>query len=107
MKQGLAEILHNASHRVHIVKELIMLSRLCVATTLVLCFTVSRITLAEEKLDTAKIEQLTGAKGKMDEKENVFKVTMPRNDLKVTAAGVKMTPPLGLACWAAFKNVGE
>src|SRR6266850_3710105 len=62
---------------------------------------------ADAKLDTAKIEQLTGAKGKMDDKEGVFKVSLPRSDLKVTAAGVRMTPPLGLACWAAFKNVGD
>src|SRR5712691_2382842 len=57
--------------------------------------------------DTAKIEQLTGAKGKMDEKEGVFKVSVPRADLKVTTAGVKMTPPLGLTSWAAFKSMGD
>ena len=38
-------------------------------------------------LDTAKIEQLTGAKGKLDEKEGVFKVSVPRTDLKVVAGG--------------------
>src|SRR5258705_2979738 len=84
-----------------------MRSPLRVSLTLVLCLICSRIAAAQENLDTAKIEQLTGAKGKMDEKENVFKVTLPRNDLKITAAGVKMTPPLGLACWAAFKNIGD
>ncbi len=84
-----------------------MQARLCVSLTLVLCFIFSRISLAQDKLDTAKIEQLTGAKGKMDEKEGAFKVSFPRSDLKVTAAGVRMTPPLGLACWAAFKNVGD
>jgi len=62
---------------------------------------------ADTQLDTAKIEQLTGAKGKMDEKEGAFKVSFPRSDLKVTAAGIRLTPPLGLACWAAFKNVGD
>ncbi|PYJ15079.1 MAG: hypothetical protein DME96_14430, partial [Verrucomicrobia bacterium] len=30
---------------------------------------------AEGKLDTAKIEQLTGVKGELSEKEGVFKVT--------------------------------
>src|SRR5205814_6281537 len=44
------------------------------------------------KLDTAKIEQLTGLKGKLNEKENVFKVSYPRNDLNVMIAGVKATP---------------
>src|SRR5437870_261604 len=57
---------------------------------------------AEGKLDTAKIEQLTGVKGELSEKEGVFKVTAPRSDLKVTVAGVKMTPPMGLASYAAF-----
>src|SRR5207302_912923 len=28
-----------------------------------------------------------------------------RSDLNVTAAGVKLTPPMGLTCWAAFKSV--
>src|SRR5262245_26274597 len=58
-------------------------------------------------LDTAKIEQLTGAKGKMDEKEGVFNVSMPRSDINVTAAGVKMTPPMGLTCWASFTKMGN
>ena len=57
--------------------------------------------------DQAKIEQLTGAKGKLDEKAGVFKVTMPRSDLKVTAAGVHIPPPLGLTCWAAFTHEGN
>jgi Domain of Unknown Function (DUF1259) len=61
---------------------------------------------AEGKLDTAKIEQLTGVKGELSEKESVFKVTAPRSDLKVTVAGVKMTPPMGLASYAAFTKVG-
>jgi hypothetical protein len=69
-------------------------------------FAVSAVA-AEAMLDIPKIEQLTGVKGKIDEKEGVFKVSVPRNDLKVTTAGVKMTPPLGLTSWAAFKNVGE
>jgi hypothetical protein len=57
--------------------------------------------------DAAKIEATTGLKGQMNEKEGVFKVSAPRSDLAVTAAGVKMTPPLGLTSWAAFKRVGK
>ncbi|MGZ5001041.1 MAG: DUF1259 domain-containing protein [Methylomonas sp.] len=53
-------------------------------------------------LDTAKIEQLTGAKGKLDTAENVFRVAVPRSDLPVTVAGVKMTPAAGFTSWAAF-----
>jgi hypothetical protein len=58
-------------------------------------------------LDTAKIEQLTGLKGTLDAKEGVFKVSYPRSDIQATAAGVKLTPPMGLTCWVAFKNVGD
>jgi hypothetical protein len=61
---------------------------------------------ADPALDTAKIEQLTGVKGEMNDKEGVFKVSVPRTDLAVTAAGVKMTPPMGLTSWAAFHQVG-
>ncbi|MBA2351547.1 MAG: DUF1259 domain-containing protein [Burkholderiales bacterium] len=59
------------------------------------------------KLNTQRIEQLTGLKGKLDEKERVFKVSMPRKDLNLTAAGVKVTPALGLTAWAAFTKTGE
>jgi hypothetical protein len=62
---------------------------------------------AKAGLDTAKIEELTGAKGAFNEKEGVFKVSVPRSDLAVTAAGVKLTPPLGLTSWAAFKKAGK
>src|SRR5260370_39046498 len=61
---------------------------------------------AKNGLDTARIEQITGLKGKWNEKEGVFKVEMPRSDLAVIAAGVKMTPPLGLTAWAAFTSAG-
>src|SRR5690349_2255899 len=61
---------------------------------------------ADPALDTAKIEQLTGAKGEFNTQEGVFKVSVPRTDLAVTVAGVKMTPPLGLTSWAAFQPMG-
>src|SRR5215472_4964039 len=61
---------------------------------------------AEAKLDTAKIEQLTGIKGEFNEKEGVFIVRVPRTDLQVTAAGVKMNPAMGLTSYAAFMNAG-
>ena len=62
---------------------------------------------AAAPLDTAAIESLTGAKGKMNDKEGVFKVQIPRTDLAVTAGGVKMTPPLGLTAWAAFQKMAD
>ena len=44
----------------------------------------------------------------LDAKEGVFKVSLPRTDIKaVVAAGVRMTPPLGLTAWAAFTRAGK
>jgi hypothetical protein len=59
------------------------------------------------KLDTAKIEQLTGVKGELNEKEGVFTVRVPRTDLQVTTAGVKMNPAMGLTSYAAFMRAGS
>jgi Domain of Unknown Function (DUF1259) len=53
-------------------------------------------------LDTAKIDNLTGLKGKMNEKEGAYKVTFPRDDVKVTVGGWTMPPFMGLGTWAAF-----
>src|SRR6478736_5518398 len=53
-------------------------------------------------LDKARIDQLTGLKGKFNEKEGVYKVTFPRNDVKVVVDGWTMPPFMGLGTWAAF-----
>ena len=58
-------------------------------------------------LDTKKIEALTGIKGEYNEKEAVFKISYPRKDLHVTAAGVTITPAMGLTAWAAFTKPGD
>jgi Domain of Unknown Function (DUF1259) len=62
---------------------------------------------ADARLDTATIERLSGVKGELSEKEGVFKVGVPRSDLDISVAGVKMTPPLGLTSWAAFQKAGD
>jgi hypothetical protein len=54
---------------------------------------------AQGKLDTAKIEQLTGVKGNLNEKEGVFTVRSPRSDLQ-------MNPAMGLTSYAAFMKAG-
>jgi uncharacterized protein DUF1259 len=53
-------------------------------------------------LDTAKLDQITGLKGKLNEKEGVYKVTSPRNDVKVVVNGWTLPPFMGLGTWAAF-----
>jgi hypothetical protein len=51
---------------------------------------------------TAKLEEITGLKGKLNEKGDVFKVTQPRVDAKISVDGWKMPPFMGLTSWAAF-----
>src|SRR5256712_8438734 len=77
------------------------------AASLVTSVAAQTLTKAGSGLDTARIEQLTGAKGKLDEMEGAFKVSVPRSDLAVTAAGVRLTPPLGLTSWASFQRAGN
>src|SRR5262245_10408156 len=57
---------------------------------------------AANALDQAKIDNLTGLKGKLNEKEGVYKVTFPRNDVKIVVDGWTMPPFMGLGTWAAF-----
>ena len=53
-------------------------------------------------LNMARIDQITGLKGKFNEKEGVYKVTFPRNDVKIIVDGWAMPPFMGLGTWAAF-----
>jgi hypothetical protein len=62
----------------------------------------AQIHLAGAALDTGKIDELTGLKGKLNEKEGVYKVTFPRADVLITVDGWKMPPFMGLGTWAAF-----
>ena len=73
-------------------------------TPLFLIIAVSFATVATglAALDTAKIDNLTGLKGKMNEKEGVYKVTFPRDDTKIAVGGWTMPPFMGLGTWAAF-----
>src|SRR5437899_4703048 len=58
-------------------------------------------------LNTARIDELTGLKGKMNEKEGVYRVTFPRDDVKVVVDGWTMPPFMGLGTWAAFTETSN
>jgi len=64
------------------------------------CYVTIEITGAA--LDTAKIDDVTGLKGKLNEKEGVYRVTFSRADVKVAVDGWTMPPFMGLGTWAAF-----
>src|SRR5438046_3860680 len=82
-----------------ITMEGVMIKNFVFRTTILLGIISS--TLAAD-LNTARIDELTGLKGKFNEKEGVYKVTFPRNDVKVVVDGWTMPPFMGLGTWAAF-----
>jgi Domain of Unknown Function (DUF1259) len=59
------------------------------------------------ELNFARIDELTGLKGKVNEKEGVYRVTFPRNDVPINVDGWKMPPFMGLGTWAAFTKGGH
>src|SRR6266446_9340272 len=56
--------------------------------------------------DWKPVEQALGKAGSM-QPGDVYKVSMPRSDLKVTVAGVELKPALALGSWVAFKKAGN
>jgi Domain of Unknown Function (DUF1259) len=64
--------------------------------------TIAAAAAVETGLDTAKIESITGLKGTLNEKENTFKGSKPRNDVPITVEQARLTPFRGFTSWAAF-----
>ena len=58
-------------------------------------------------VDGATIESLTGLKGTWNAKEGVFKVSKPRDDVKITVDRVAMPPFMGFTSYAAFVQAGD
>ena len=78
---------------------------------LIICFCITTPLYAESDdssvFDTHQIEALVGAKGVLDEESNEFEISIPRTDINVSAAGIKLTPGLGLVSCATFKTLGS
>ena len=62
---------------------------------------------AGDELDTAKIDEITGLKGKLNKEEGVYKVGLSRSDVKVTVDGWVMPAFMGLGTWAAFQGTND
>ena len=71
--------------------------------------TTTSLSFAQQQVTTADwkpVEQALGKSGSM-QPGDVYKVSLPRSDLKVTAAGVELKPALALGTWIAFKRMGD
>ena len=56
--------------------------------------------------DWKPVEQALGKAGSI-QPGDVYKVSLPRSDLKVAVSGVELKPALALGSWVAFKKAGE
>jgi Domain of Unknown Function (DUF1259) len=56
--------------------------------------------------DWKAVAQALGKAGSM-QPGDVYKVSLPRSDLQVTAGGVQIKPALALGSWIAFKKMGD
>ena len=56
--------------------------------------------------DWKPVEQALGKAGSM-QPGDVYKVSLPRSDLKVAVSGVELKPALALGSWVAFKKTGD
>ena len=56
--------------------------------------------------DWKSVEQALGKAGSI-QPGDVYKVSLPRSDLKVTVGGVELKPALALGSWVAFKKSGD
>src|ERR1700730_16498889 len=59
----------------------------------------------EQTMDTAKIAQIVGTPG--EQTGAVYKITIGRDDLKVTGMGAPINARMGLNTWAAFVGTNE
>jgi hypothetical protein len=57
------------------------------------------------KIDTAKIAQIVGAQG--EQSGEVYKITIGRDDLKLTEMGAPINARMGLNTWAAFVGTDQ
>jgi hypothetical protein len=57
-------------------------------------------------MDWKAVGEALGKAGSM-QPGDVYKVSLPRTDLQVTAGGVRLKPALALGSWVAFKRMGD
>ena len=79
-----------------------MMSKLCLVAPLVMATTVCAPAARAQDVP-AEYQQVLSALGKQgDFKDNVLKVNIPRNDVKVTVAGIATPTPFGFGGWVAM-----
>jgi uncharacterized protein DUF1259 len=68
------------------------------------CFTMSLVFYCSAQVDPTGLNNVFGRKGSVT--GNVYRVTFPRSDLKVTVGDFPVAPGLALTSWVAFDQMG-
>ena len=80
-----------------------MKAKMSKIATVLLFYAVATTNGSAAELDTAKIDAITGLKGKLNSEEGVYKVSQPRTDVKISVDHWEVPPFMGLTSWAAFQ----
>lgn len=74
-------------------------------TKVLVSFLIALPLLAEiSPADRSKIDELSAAKGTYTAEEDVYRITFPRADVKISIEGRNMHPFMGFTSWAAFTS---
>lgn len=84
-----------------------MIRTSCISIAFASVALVTNVLAAAPEIDTATIESVTGLKGTYNETENVFKVSKPRDDVKLIVDRWTLPPFMGITSWAAFTPTGK
>jgi hypothetical protein len=74
--------------------------------SIIFCMVIASGAFAAE-FPTNRIDEITGLKGKWNNEEGVYKVSLPRADVKISVDNWPMPPFMGLTSWAAFTTGKE
>lgn len=72
-----------------------------------LTFLACAVKLSLWSIDSSQFEEITGLRGTYNASEKTFKVSFPRDDIKVTVDGSVLDPFMGLTSWVTFIQMND
>ena len=95
----------NRKHLAGLIVVIVMIGAAAILPRHIAAVGIANKTVAAQQLNTKGIDQIIGRSGEL--KGDVYKIGLPRTDLKVTADGEPIKPGLALGSWMAFKRTGD
>lgn len=95
----------NRKHLAGLIVVIVMIGAAAILPRHIAAVGIANKTVAAQQLNTKGIDQIIGRSGEL--KGDVYKIGLPRTDLKITADGEPIKPGLALGSWMAFKRTGD